>query len=383
MRGFRIPLQKHFIAPITHHVSPPHFIVSPPSITVKQPHLIFSHRLTATRHRRSPLNNRTSSSVTVSPPHVTVDHRLTTAPHRLTTAPLHLWVAFLLCTIVFHLCWLCLLFQALLFVSVPWSCTVFNPTTIASEVINTDDDFLKEPDTSHLAPFNPNYQHIGHVNQLQEHVISQLSPFNPNYQHNGHVNQFQEHGISQLSSFNPFYSQTINQGCFELLQLEHSHDLSRDVWQYVRLAHAIPLDSVLCNSSRSSSSYPDDWECLLHYLGCLLEDGSIWCDEAVNDPVHPPKFVNCKVSHLTDEQNVSTSSPCKMKHIQSISKELVSDLKMRRSWKNASPRHPQYRTPTLSSRHHQQSTPQPERCPSPINHPFQPTSQAPIIPTYF
>ncbi|KAK7281433.1 hypothetical protein RIF29_09421 [Crotalaria pallida] len=184
--------------------------------------------------------------------------------------------------------------------------------------------------------------------------------------------------------------------------LEHSHDLSRDVWQYVRLAHAIPLDSVLCNSSRNSSSQyalqflmqfltdlgnyviiPDDWECLLHYLGCLLEDGSIWCDEAVNDPVHPPKFVNCKVSHLTDEQNVSTSSPCKMKHIQRISKELVSDLKMRRSWKNASPRHPQYRTPTLSSRHHQQSTPQPERCPSPINHPFQPTSQAPIIPTYF
>ncbi|MCI02772.1 phagocyte signaling-impaired protein-like, partial [Trifolium medium] len=47
---------------------------------------------------------------------------------------------------------------------------------------------------------------------------------------------------------------------------------------------------------------PDDWECFLHYLGCLLEDGSIWCDEAVNDPVHPPKFVSCKVSHLSDEQ---------------------------------------------------------------------------------
>ncbi|KEH34387.1 putative tetratricopeptide-like helical domain, N-acetyltransferase B complex, non-catalytic subunit [Medicago truncatula] len=49
-------------------------------------------------------------------------------------------------------------------------------------------------------------------------------------------------------------------------------------------------------------SCPDDWEGFLHYLGCLLEDGSIWCDEAVNDPVHPPKFVSCKVSHLTDEQ---------------------------------------------------------------------------------
>lgn len=52
---------------------------------------------------------------------------------------------------------------------------------------------------------------------------------------------------------------------------------------------------------------PDDWEGFLHYLACLLEDGSIWSDEAVNDPVHPPKFVNCKVSHLTDEQvNVSS-----------------------------------------------------------------------------
>ncbi|XP_045820585.1 N-terminal acetyltransferase B complex auxiliary subunit NAA25 [Trifolium pratense] len=49
-------------------------------------------------------------------------------------------------------------------------------------------------------------------------------------------------------------------------------------------------------------SCPDDWESFLHYLGCLLEDGSIWFDEAVNDPVHPPKFVSCKVSHLSDEQ---------------------------------------------------------------------------------
>ncbi|KAF7833806.1 N-terminal acetyltransferase B complex auxiliary subunit NAA25 [Senna tora] len=49
-------------------------------------------------------------------------------------------------------------------------------------------------------------------------------------------------------------------------------------------------------------SCPDDWKYFLHYLGCLLEDDSIWCDEAVNDPVHPPKFVSCKVSHLTDEE---------------------------------------------------------------------------------
>ncbi|XP_054797516.1 N-terminal acetyltransferase B complex auxiliary subunit NAA25 isoform X1 [Prosopis cineraria] len=47
---------------------------------------------------------------------------------------------------------------------------------------------------------------------------------------------------------------------------------------------------------------PDDWMSFLHYLGCLLEDDSIWCDEAVKDPVHPSKFISCKLSHLTDEQ---------------------------------------------------------------------------------
>ncbi|XP_047147821.1 N-terminal acetyltransferase B complex auxiliary subunit NAA25 [Vigna umbellata] len=61
---------------------------------------------------------------------------------------------------------------------------------------------------------------------------------------------------------------------------------------------------------------PDDWEGFLQYLGCLLEDDSIWCDEAVNDPVHPPKFVNCKVSHLTEEQfdrQISIASTCVQK----------------------------------------------------------------------
>ncbi|KAJ7959894.1 Phagocyte signaling-impaired protein [Quillaja saponaria] len=48
-------------------------------------------------------------------------------------------------------------------------------------------------------------------------------------------------------------------------------------------------------------SCPDDWECFLHYLGCLLEDDSIWCNEAVYEPIHPRKFFNCKISHLTDE----------------------------------------------------------------------------------
>ncbi|KAJ7964264.1 phagocyte signaling-impaired protein [Quillaja saponaria] len=48
-------------------------------------------------------------------------------------------------------------------------------------------------------------------------------------------------------------------------------------------------------------SRPDDWECFLHYLGCLMEDDSPWCSEAVYDPIHPPRVVNCKISDLTDE----------------------------------------------------------------------------------
>ncbi|KAK7379897.1 hypothetical protein VNO78_34173 [Psophocarpus tetragonolobus] len=48
-------------------------------------------------------------------------------------------------------------------------------------------------------------------------------------------------------------------------------------------------------TSRTASCSPDDWEGFLHYLRCLLEDGNIWCDEAVNDPIHLPKFGNCKV----------------------------------------------------------------------------------------
>ncbi|KAK1587124.1 hypothetical protein Q3G72_009766 [Acer saccharum] len=45
----------------------------------------------------------------------------------------------------------------------------------------------------------------------------------------------------------------------------------------------------------------DDWECFLHYLSCLLEDESSWCNGATDDPIHPKKFVDCKLSHLTDE----------------------------------------------------------------------------------
>lgn len=46
---------------------------------------------------------------------------------------------------------------------------------------------------------------------------------------------------------------------------------------------------------------PDDWECFLHYLGCLLEDDSNWCNRAITDPIYPSKFVECKISNLTDE----------------------------------------------------------------------------------
>ncbi|TXG74476.1 hypothetical protein EZV62_003055 [Acer yangbiense] len=45
----------------------------------------------------------------------------------------------------------------------------------------------------------------------------------------------------------------------------------------------------------------DDWECFLHYLSCLLEDESSWCNGATDDPIHTKKFVDCKLSHLTDE----------------------------------------------------------------------------------
>ncbi|XP_068311883.1 N-terminal acetyltransferase B complex auxiliary subunit NAA25-like [Pyrus communis] len=46
---------------------------------------------------------------------------------------------------------------------------------------------------------------------------------------------------------------------------------------------------------------PDDWDCFLHYLGCLLEDDSNWCNMANTDPFHPPKFIECKILNLGDE----------------------------------------------------------------------------------
>ncbi|KAB2028652.1 hypothetical protein ES319_D05G111100v1 [Gossypium barbadense] len=45
----------------------------------------------------------------------------------------------------------------------------------------------------------------------------------------------------------------------------------------------------------------DDWEAFLHYLGCLFEDESSWASETINTPINPPKYVECKLTHLTDE----------------------------------------------------------------------------------
>ncbi|XVF46172.1 hypothetical protein PTKIN_Ptkin03bG0005600 [Pterospermum kingtungense] len=45
----------------------------------------------------------------------------------------------------------------------------------------------------------------------------------------------------------------------------------------------------------------DDWEAFLNYLGCLFEDDSSWSNETISAPIHPPKFVKCKLTHLTDE----------------------------------------------------------------------------------
>ncbi|MCD7458916.1 N-alpha-acetyltransferase 25, NatB auxiliary subunit [Datura stramonium] len=46
---------------------------------------------------------------------------------------------------------------------------------------------------------------------------------------------------------------------------------------------------------------PDDWECFLHYLDCLLEDDSSLCKGANNDSTYPLKLMDSQVSHLTDD----------------------------------------------------------------------------------
>ncbi|CAL5424651.1 unnamed protein product [Camellia sinensis] len=46
---------------------------------------------------------------------------------------------------------------------------------------------------------------------------------------------------------------------------------------------------------------PDDFECFLHYLDCLLEDESRWCSGANGDSIYSSKSVDCKILQLTDE----------------------------------------------------------------------------------
>ncbi|KAJ4978208.1 hypothetical protein NE237_008988 [Protea cynaroides] len=48
-------------------------------------------------------------------------------------------------------------------------------------------------------------------------------------------------------------------------------------------------------------SCPDDWECFLNYIGCLLEDDSSWSGGTIKDQIYPPKSADCKLSHLPDE----------------------------------------------------------------------------------
>lgn len=63
------------------------------------------------------------------------------------------------------------------------------------------------------------------------------------------------------------------------------------------LLHIILLHFMLFLSYCS----PDDWDCFLRYLGSLLEDDSYWCSCDNSNPIHSPKFLECKLSHLSDE----------------------------------------------------------------------------------
>ncbi|KAK6927150.1 N-acetyltransferase B complex, non-catalytic subunit [Dillenia turbinata] len=72
-------------------------------------------------------------------------------------------------------------------------------------------------------------------------------------------------------------------------------------------------------------SCPDDWECFLHYLGCLLEDGSCWQDECTNEYIHPPEIVDCKLTNLSDnllDSRISVASA----FVQKLQKKPNSDF---------------------------------------------------------
>lgn len=73
------------------------------------------------------------------------------------------------------------------------------------------------------------------------------------------------------------------------------------IWCFSRSGHFIFIYWFWTFILFLSSGSPDDWECFLHYLGCLLEDDSNWCNRDNTDPIQPPKFVECKISSLADE----------------------------------------------------------------------------------
>ncbi|KAK6935668.1 N-acetyltransferase B complex, non-catalytic subunit [Dillenia turbinata] len=70
---------------------------------------------------------------------------------------------------------------------------------------------------------------------------------------------------------------------------------------------------------------PDDWECFLHYLGCLLGDGSCWQDECTNKHIHPPEIVDCSLTNVSDDlldSRISVASA----FVQKLQKEGNSDF---------------------------------------------------------
>lgn len=86
---------------------------------------------------------------------------------------------------------------------------------------------------------------------------------------------------------------------FEFDKLRLQGRLLGRAGQYARAAGIFEEALKLC---------PDDWECFLHYLGCLLEDASSMCTGADGNPVYPPKPIDCRNLKLTDKVFVSRLS---------------------------------------------------------------------------
>ncbi|XP_010685884.2 N-terminal acetyltransferase B complex auxiliary subunit NAA25 isoform X2 [Beta vulgaris subsp. vulgaris] len=66
------------------------------------------------------------------------------------------------------------------------------------------------------------------------------------------------------------------------------------------LAHLGDNAAAASTFQKILESCPCDWECFLHYLGCLLEDDQSWHNGVTSEPRSPPKLVN-KLPHLTDD----------------------------------------------------------------------------------